>query len=69
MVSGAFKSFRHEHHFLWVDGDTETKDVFVFESPFGILGRLFDWVLSEKYMTNLLAGRNRVIKEAAETKH
>src|SRR4051812_32244318 len=28
MVKGAFKSFRHEHHFAWVDDHTLMKDVF-----------------------------------------
>ena len=66
MVSGAFKSFRHEHHFSNDNGQTLMKDVFVFESPFGIFGKLFNWLVLKKYMTNLLVERNRVIKEAAE---
>src|SRR5579863_1258025 len=41
MVKGAFKSFRHEHHFSSADGRALMKDVFVFESPLGILGRIF----------------------------
>jgi ligand-binding SRPBCC domain-containing protein len=69
MVKGAFKSFRHEHHFIKVDDHTVMKDVFVFESPFGILGRLFSWLVLTKYMTKLLEDRNRVIKEAAEANH
>src|ERR1700761_416585 len=40
MVDGAFRSFRHEHHFS-VKGDiTSMHDVFVFESPLGILGKV-----------------------------
>ena len=66
MVSGAFKSFRHEHRFSQVDGQTIMKDVFVFESPFGILGRLANWLFLKRYMTNLLKVRNEVIKKAAE---
>lgn len=66
MVRGAFKSFRHEHHFSQVDGQTLMKDIFVFESPFGVLGKLFNWLTLKKYMTNLLETRNKVIKEAAE---
>jgi len=67
MVSGAFKSFRHEHHFSTIDGQTLMKDVFVFESPFGLFGKFFNWLVLKKYMTGLLVERNRVIKEAAET--
>ena len=66
MVQGAFKSFRHEHHFIKVDDHTLMKDVFVFESPLGILGRLFNWLVLTKYITKLLEERNRVIKEVAE---
>jgi ligand-binding SRPBCC domain-containing protein len=66
MVSGAFKSFRHEHHFSDTNGQTLMKDVFVFESPFGILGKFFNWLVLKKYMTDLLVERNRVIKESAE---
>ncbi|MFI5160011.1 MAG: SRPBCC family protein [Sphingobacteriales bacterium] len=66
MVKGAFKSFRHEHYFSTVNGQTLMKDVFVFESPLGILGRLFNWVILTTYMKRLLEERNRVIKETAE---
>jgi ligand-binding SRPBCC domain-containing protein len=66
MVEGAFKSIRHEHHFTWVDNYTLMKDVFVFESPLGVLGRLANFLFLKKYMIKLLEERNRVIKEAAE---
>jgi ligand-binding SRPBCC domain-containing protein len=66
MVKGAFKSFRHEHHFSKVNGCTLMKDAFIFESPFGILGRLFNFLVLTRYMKKLLVERNRVIKEAAE---
>lgn len=66
MVEGAFKSFRHEHRFTTVDGHTVMQDVFVFESPLGILGRLANVLFLERYMRNLLLERNRVIKEVAE---
>src|SRR5579872_4582748 len=62
MVKGAFKSFRHEHHFSRADDGTLMKDIFVFESPFGILGRIFNWLILTNYMTKLLEERNRVIK-------
>lgn len=66
MAQGAFKSFRHEHHFDSIDGQTIMKDLFVFESPFGMLGRLFNWLVLTRYMTKLLTERNRVTKESAE---
>ena len=66
MVSGAFKSFRHEHYFLGDDRQTIMRDVFIFESPLGLLGKLADWLFLKRYMTDLLVKRNLVIKEVAE---
>ena len=65
MVSGAFKWFRHEHHFSRVDDRTLMKDIFIFESPLGIIGKLFNNLVLTAYMTKLLKERNKVIKEAA----
>jgi len=67
MVKGAFKSFRHEHHFEDLNGETLMTDYFDYESPFGILGELADKLFLTKYMTDLLAERNRVVKDFAET--
>jgi ligand-binding SRPBCC domain-containing protein len=68
MVSGAFKSFKHQHSFFSSDGKTIMSDIFVFESPFGIFGRLANFIFLGKYMENLLIKRNQVIKEAAESR-
>jgi len=66
LVKGAFKSFRHEHYFLGRNNQTLMKDVFTFQSPFGILGRLFNWLVLTRYMTRLLIKRNVVIRKTAE---
>jgi len=67
MVSGAFKSFRHEHLFYAVNNQTVMKDVFEFESPGGWLGKVANFLFLARYMEKLLMERNRVIKLAAET--
>ena len=67
MISGAFKAFRHEHMFFAVNNQTVMKDIFAFESPYGRLGRLANFLFLGRYMQKLLKERNRVIKEAAET--
>jgi len=67
MVSGAFKSFRHEHCFSVVENGTLMRDKFIFESPLGVSGKLFNWLILTRYMTKLLLERNRVIKLAAES--
>jgi len=69
MVSGAFKSFRHEHYFTTSDNKTIMKDIFEFESPLGVLGKIFNTLILTRYMTNLLEERNRIIKEVAESNH
>jgi hypothetical protein len=43
------------------------RDVFAFESPLGILGRIANRLFLIRYMTQLLATRNTLIKTAAET--
>ena len=67
MVSGAFKSFRHEHHFTTSGNQTIMKDIFEFETPLGILGSIFNKLILTHYMTKLLKERNRVIKEASQS--
>lgn len=67
MEKGAFKSLRHEHHFTPMEGGTMMKDVFNFQSPLGILGKLANKLFLTSYMTNFLKERNRTIKEYAES--
>ncbi|WP_339624076.1 SRPBCC family protein [uncultured Winogradskyella sp.] len=66
MVSGAFKSFKHEHHFKVENNKTLMTDVFTYQSPFGILGKLADVLFLKRYMTILLTTRNRLLKTKAE---
>ncbi len=67
MLTGAFKSFRHEHRFEALSGEaTCMTDVFHYTSPLGLLGKLADYLFLKQYMTHLLSERNRVIKEVAE---
>lgn len=67
MEKGAFKSLRHEHHFIATEEGTMMTDVFNFESPMGILGKLANTLFLKSYMTNFLKNRNKVIKEFAES--
>ncbi|TDQ11431.1 SRPBCC family protein [Pedobacter metabolipauper] len=65
-LSGAFKSFKHEHRFEAKDGGTLMTDVFQYVSPLGFLGKLADRIILKKYMESLLRLRNEVIREHAE---
>ncbi len=66
MKKGAFKGFWHQHIFTEENGVTLMKDIFHYQSPYGIFGRMADRLFLEKYMRSLLAERNRVVKEFAE---
>ncbi|CAN5627925.1 hypothetical protein BH10BAC2_BH10BAC2_13630 [soil metagenome] len=67
MQQGDFKSMHHEHHFNFTDRQTIMKDVFSFETPFGIIGKILCKIFLTSYMTKLLQQRNLIIKEYAET--
>lgn len=66
MVKGAFKSMYHEHHFTPTANGTEVTDVFYYDTPFGIFGKLFDGILLERHMSKFLEDRNNLIESAAE---
>ena len=67
MTKGAFKGFRHEHHFKTVENGTLMADRFDYQSPLGVLGKLVDMIVLKQYMTDLLIKRNLTIKEFAES--
>lgn len=66
MLKGAFKSMKHQHHFKESDGSTIMHDIFVYEVPFGFIGKLFDKLILRSYMTSFLKIRNEAIKAFAE---
>lgn len=66
MVKGAFAAFTHDHHFSEIETGTLMTDIFDYRSPLGVLGSVADALFLKRYMTRLLAERNRVLKEVAE---
>ena len=66
-TKGVFNYFKHDHIFEEVDGKVLMTDIFDYQSPFGVFGKIADALFLEKYMTNLLIQRNKVIKEFAES--
>jgi ligand-binding SRPBCC domain-containing protein len=68
MQKGAFKSMRHEHHFCKIPEGTLMTDVFEYEAPFGLAGKIFGRLYLKQYMIRLLRIRNNLIKELAEQK-
>jgi len=67
MVSGAFARFDHDHHFTVCDIGTLMTDTLDFTSPYGIFGKLANWLFVTRHMCKLLEGRNQLIKSIAET--
>jgi ligand-binding SRPBCC domain-containing protein len=67
MMDGAFKAITHEHRFE-SDGDTTVMtDLFHFESPLGILGKIANAVFLTDYLKSFIESRNKIIKEYAES--
>jgi len=66
-IKGIFKSIEHDHYFELENDIVVMKDIFEYQSPFGILGRIFNNLILTNYMRKLLIDRNKVIKEYAET--
>ena len=67
MVKGPFKSFVHEHRFITRNDTTILIDIFDYQSPFGLLGKVADIIFLKWYMIRFLIKRNKVIKHYAET--
>ena len=66
-VRGVFQSFVHDHSFELNNGFVIMQDVFEFQSPFSVLGKIFNNLVLTNYMTKLLKERDEVIKDFAET--
>ena len=67
MVSGAFARFAHDHDFVEIPGGTRMTDTFDYTSPLGPLGKLADALGLARYVRALLAERNQVILEVAQS--
>lgn len=66
MLKGTFKSLHHQHIFEECEGGTLMTDILEFESPFGIIGKLFNFFFLKNYMKNFIVERNEIIKKTAE---
>jgi ligand-binding SRPBCC domain-containing protein len=67
LVRGAFRRFDHDHFFSQQGEITIMRDVFDFQSPLGIFGRIADYLVLTRYLRYFLTTRNATIKQAAET--
>ena len=67
MIKGAFKSIVHHHRFFFNEGVTTVEDEFNYESPLGVIGRIVNAIVLNRYLSKLLIERNSIIKVYAET--
>jgi ligand-binding SRPBCC domain-containing protein len=68
MVSGNFQKMAHDHLFAADAVGTLMTDCFVFNSPFGALGRSLDALFLARYLRTFLIHRNKALKDLAESK-
>lgn len=66
MLEGKFKSFRHQHFFKEENGVTTMTDIVSYETPYGILGKLFDRLLLKKHLREFILKRNQVLTSLSE---
>ncbi|HPW98965.1 MAG TPA: SRPBCC family protein [Flavobacterium sp.] len=67
MLEGHFKSFRHEHNFVEKNEKTVMIDTIEYQTPFGMLGRIFDQLVLKNHLTQFITERNKFIKKLAES--
>ncbi len=67
MVAGAFRRFDHDHWFESDGAATVMTDAFDYTAPLRALGALADLLFLRRYVARMLAGRNRALRELAES--
>jgi ligand-binding SRPBCC domain-containing protein len=68
MEEGCFKLFKHQHFFEETNGVTIMTDKLHYETPFGIFGKIFDFLFLKKHLTHFLLERNQVLKSVSENR-
>jgi ligand-binding SRPBCC domain-containing protein len=62
MQKGAFKQMKHTHEFQRAGEGTMMKDILEFQSPFGMVGIVFDSIVLKYYMKKFVKDRNHNLK-------
>jgi ligand-binding SRPBCC domain-containing protein len=67
MIDGAFASHTHQFTFTQLSEEqTLMHEVFQFQSPLGILGRIADALVLTRYLKRFMIRRNVFLKQQAE---
>jgi ligand-binding SRPBCC domain-containing protein len=68
MEEGKFESFQHQHFFEEIDGETIMTDKLQYETPFGIIGKLFNFLFLKRHLTVFLLERNKILNVVSKNK-
>lgn len=66
-LRGIFKSIKHDHYFEIKNNGVLMKDVFMYEAPLGVIGKLAERLILTNYLKKFLLERNAILKQYAET--
>ena len=66
--SGPYTVWHHKHHFRAVEGGVEMTDELDYAIPYGILGRLAQWIFVEREVNTIFDYRNTVLKDLFKKK-
>jgi ligand-binding SRPBCC domain-containing protein len=66
MVKGIFRKLHHTHEFVPQPPGTLMVDVFTFQAPLVVLGRVAEVLFLTRYMKTFLLMRNDYLKQVAE---
>lgn len=67
MIKGDLKNMVHEQHFNALDNGTILIDIFRYDPPSGLIGKIYDRMYVKKYLQQLLLKRNKALKLYAES--
>ncbi|MBM3176992.1 MAG: SRPBCC family protein [Bacteroidetes bacterium] len=62
-LKGPYNLWRHRHTFVEVEGGVEMTDVIDYAIPFGILGRLANWLYVERAVKGIFSYRSGVTEK------
>lgn len=59
---GPYRLWHHEHHFIERSEGTEIIDIVTYKLPFGVIGRLLNWLLVERKINAIFDHRSSQMK-------
>ena len=62
-LSGPYAIWHHQHHFRPVKGGIEMTDIVNYKVPFGLVGRMVNWLFVGKKVKQIFDHRYRVLEE------